>query len=589
MNATRWRLRPHDPGRVAALSREAQVAPIVAQLLINRGIDHPDLARRFLDTRLIGLHDPALLPGVVEAADRIRRAVAERRKIVIYGDYDVDGVCGTSVLWGCLRLAGATEVDYYIPHRVEEGYGVNPDALRKIATEHRASMVVTVDCGISAVKEARLARELGVEYIVTDHHTIGDELPGADVLVHPRLPGSRYPFGDLCGCGVAFKLAWEIAKGFGDGKKASPHLREYLLRALSLVALATVADLVPLADENRILVQNGLEGLRLRPSPGLRALMDVAGCLGRSQLSAGTVGFNLAPRINAAGRLERAMEAVELLTTEDDIRAGELARFLDECNMRRQQVERDIVAEAREMVQQSGGPDGRSTIVLAKEGWHPGVIGIVASRLVDAFHRPAIVIALQEGLGQGSARSIAGLNLFEALKACSEGLVGFGGHAAAAGLKLKADHLPEFARLFEAHCRGVLTPESLQRELVIDAEVPLGVLTPKVVAQIEAMEPFGQGNPRPLLVANRVQVVGAPRPVGAGGNHLQLRFAQGNVVAKAIAWNMAERGKKLTDGAACSLAFYPSINEWKGKREVQLEIKDFQVHEDARLEPVGVG
>jgi len=269
-------------------------------------------------------------------------AIRQGKKIVIYGDYDVDGVCGTSVLWACLKLAGAKDVGYYIPHRVEEGYGVNADAIRRLATEQRAELIITVDCGISALQEARLARELGVELIITDHHTIGADLPEATVLVHPRLPGSEYPFGGLCGAAVAFKLAWQVCKSFGDGKKASPHLRDFLVGSMGLVALATVADLVPLDDENRVLVRHGLAGIQADPSLGLRALMRVAGCLDKKRLTSGIVGFNLGPRINAAGRLERAMRAVELLTTDDDELAAVIAAELDECNTSRQQIELGI-------------------------------------------------------------------------------------------------------------------------------------------------------------------------------------------------------------------------------------------------------
>ena len=336
---TRWRLKPFDSDRIGSLSRAAGISPLTAQLLINRGIDEPDLAVAFLAAKLSQLNDPESLPGVVEAAECIVRAIREDRPIIIYGDYDVDGVCGTSVLWACLRLAGARQVIYYIPHRVEEGYGVNGEALRRLAEEHSKPLVVTVDCGISAVAEARLARELGLELIVTDHHTIGAELPAADVLVHPRLPGSTYPCGDLCGAGVAFKLAWQICKSFGDGKRASPHLRDYLVRALGLVAMATVADVVPLQGENRILVRHGLAGIAAEPTVGLRALMKVAGCLEKSRLTTGMVGFGLAPRINAAGRLERAMRAVEMLTTEDPEHARAIAEELDLVNSRRQEIE----------------------------------------------------------------------------------------------------------------------------------------------------------------------------------------------------------------------------------------------------------
>ena len=579
MLAARWRLRPHEPERVAALSREADLPPLVAQLLLNRGIACASAASLFLDGKMSGLHDPEGLPGVVEAADRIVSAVKAGRRIVIYGDYDVDGVCGTSILWGCLKLAGATDVHYYIPHRVDEGYGVGSDAIRKLAVEGKASLIVTVDCGISAVAEARLARELGVELIVTDHHTIGPELPEADVLVHPGLPDSGYPFAGLCGCGVAFKLAWQVAKSFGDGKRASPHLRKFLVDALAMVALATVADMMPLIGENRILVRHGLKAIRAEPSAGLKALIQVAKAGGR-EITSGTISFSLAPRINAAGRLARAMEAVELLTTTDDKIAEELAGHLESCNEDRKRVEQAIVEEAKRMIEARGGLDDRRSIVLACEGWHPGVIGIVASRLVEVYHRPAIVVALRGEHGQGSARSIVGLDLYRAIAACSEGLTGFGGHAAAAGIRIPTAAVAAFAERFDAHCRFAIAPERFEKELCIDAEVPLGVLTAKVVDQIASMEPFGIGNPRPLLVANRVRVAGDPRAVG-GGKHLQIKFSQGGSVVKAIAFGKGDRAGLWSNGTSCSVAFHPSINEWNGRREVQLEVKDVQVHEAA--------
>lgn len=577
---TRWRLKPFDSDWIASLSRAAGISPLTAQLLINRGIDEPDLAVAFLEAKLNQLNDPESLPGVVEAAEHIVRAIREDRPIIIYGDYDVDGVCGTSVLWACLHLAGARQVIYYIPHRVEEGYGVNAEALRRLAKEYSKPLVITVDCGISAVAEARLARQLGLELIVTDHHTIGAELPAADVLVHPRLPGSTYPCGDLCGAGVAFKLAWQICKSFGDGKRASPHLRDYLVRALGLVAMATVADVVPLQGENRILVRHGLAGIAASPTVGLRALMKVAGCLDKSRLTTGMVGFGLAPRVNAAGRLERAMRAVEMLTTEDPEHARAIAEELDLVNSRRQEIEREIVQEAQEMIKAEGGLKERGAIVLGRKGWHPGVIGIVASRLVDYYHRPTVIVAFGDEFAQGSARSVTGFNLYEAIRDCSKGLIGFGGHAAAAGLKLTESYFPTFAQRFEERCRTALTAEQLQRVLVIDAEVPLGVLSLPVVNEIERLEPHGLGNPRPLLLASQVRIMGAPRIVGELKNHLQLRMVQGNSQIKAIGWNMAEKAKELTANTSCSIVFHPSINEWNGRRDVQLELKDLVVEND---------
>ena len=583
MMSTRWRLRPFDADRVAALSRAAGVAPLIAQILLNRGVEDAPGASIFFEKRLAGLHDPELLPGVPEAADRIVAAIRDHRKIIVYGDYDVDGVCGTTILWGCLRLAGAANAEYYIPHRVEEGYGVNTEAIRKFAREHPDGLVVTVDCGISAVREARLARELGLELIITDHHTIGHELPDASILVHPRLAGSLYPFGELCGCGVAFKLAWQICKSFGDGKKASPQLRDFLVRSIGLVAMATIADVMPIHGENRILIRSGLAELSQSTNEGIKALKEVAGFAGKA-LNTGNIGFGLAPRINAAGRLERAMQAVELLTTIDPEVARDHAEALDLCNRQRQEVEKRIVDEAHELIAAQGGLKDRGAIVLGRDGWHPGVIGIVASRLAETFHRPTVVFALGLDHGQGSARSIAGFNLYDALHACSEGLTAFGGHAAAAGLRLPRDRFETFAARFEAHCLGALSAEQLQKSILIDAEVMLGDLPLRVVESIESLEPHGVGNPRPILVANRVRVTGDPRPVGDRKNHLQVRFSQGETTLKAIGWNLADRGKTLKPGTLCSVAFHPSVNEWQGRRTVEMELKDFRVEEEGHAQ-----
>ena len=584
-----WRLRPHDPSDVETFARASGLPPIVAQLLLNRGVTTSDHAKLFLGARRDGMHSPDLLPGVPEAAERIVKAIRERRKIVVYGDYDVDGVCGTSVLWMCLKLAGASDAEFYIPHRVDEGYGLSEDALRKIVTEQHASMIITVDCGVSAVKEAKLARELGVELIITDHHTPGASWPEADEVVHPQKPGGRYPFPEICGAAVAFKLAWEICKSFGDGKKASPHLREFLTRSMDLVALATVADIMPLVDENRIFVRHGLRGIASPDAAlGLRTLLKIAGLTGRDRITSSQIGFKLGPMINAAGRLQRASSAVRLLTTADPEEAEALARTLDECNKERQDVERATVSEAHRMIEASGGLGERGAIVVGHAAWHPGVIGIVAARLAEAYHRPTIVVALGETIGQGSARSVPGFHLYNALAACSDGLTSFGGHKAAAGLKIEPSRFSEFAERFDAHCRDALTAEHRVKELVIDAEVALGMLNLRTVDLIEEMEPFGIGNPRPLFLAERVHVMGEPRVVGEKKNHVQIRFGQGEAAAKAIAWNMGSRVNDFKAGTPCAVVFHPSINEWNGRREVQLEVRDIRVMEQNGRVPAGV-
>lgn len=573
---TEWRVRGFDPRRVAELSRAAGVHPLLAQLLANRGVSTAAEARVFLDVRRDGLHDPALLPGVVEAADRLIRAIRQDRKIVIYGDYDVDGVCGTSLLWACLKLAGAKRLDYYIPHRIEEGYGLNAEALESLASEQGAELVVTVDCGVSACAEAELARSLGIELIVTDHHTPGPDWPAAAVVVHPRA-GAGYPFHDLCGAGVAFKLAWQVCKSFGDGKRASPHLRDFLVRSIHLVALATVADVMPVENENRIFVKHGLASMTADPSVGLRALLEVSGVSGRKSLTTGTIGFTLAPRLNAAGRMDRARTAVELLTTEDPERALELARLIEACNQNRQETERRIVQEARELVEAAGGLDDRASIVVGRAGWHAGVIGIVASRLVDIYHRPSIVLTEGAEVAQGSGRSVPGFDLYAALAACGSHLVTFGGHKAAAGLKIERGRVAGFAESFDAYCRATLTNEQRRKVLWIDAEVPLSVLSARLVRAIGGLEPYGVGNPRPVLMAGPVRLAGAPRAVGQDGAHLQMRFAQGDLVMKGIGFNLAERLGNLPAGAECRVVFEPSMNTWRDHDEVQLEVKDVRV------------
>ncbi|GIW87570.1 MAG: single-stranded-DNA-specific exonuclease RecJ [Isosphaeraceae bacterium] len=574
--ATEWQIAAFDETQVRRLHREAGVHPLVAQLLLNRGIRDASAARSFLSVRRDGLLDPSLLPGAVEAAERIVRAIRQQRKIVIFGDYDVDGVCGTSLLWNCLRLAGASRLDYYIPHRVDEGYGLNAEALEKLRREQGAELVVTVDCGVSAVAEAELARQLGLELIITDHHTPGPDWPRADVVVHPQSPRGSYPFPDLCGAGVAFKLAWQICKSFGDGKKASPHLRDFLVEAINLVALATVADVVPLERENRIFVKHGLTGLAREPSIGLRALLDVSQCRESRRLSTGTIGFGLAPRINAAGRMDRACLAVELLTTTDPEHARRLAEQLEANNRYRQEIERTIVAEAREQVEAGASVAERGGIVVGRAGWHPGVIGIVASRLVDHYHRPTVVLSLGGEVGQGSARSIPGFDLYAALTACRSSLLVYGGHRAAAGLKLDPARLGEFAERFDAHCLATLTPEQRRRVLRIDAETRLADFTPELVRAIEDFEPYGLGNPRPVFLTQPIRLVEPPRVIGETKAHLSLRIEQGGKIYRAVAWSKAESWSDLQARTDYAVVFEPMLQAWNGRESVEFTLRDLR-------------
>jgi single-stranded-DNA-specific exonuclease len=584
-----WRLLPHDHEAVGRLASSLRLSPIVAQLLLNRGLAAPDQARRFLDAPLNALHPPEQLPGVAEAARRILAAVEQGRKVCVYGDYDVDGVSGSAILLQALRLLDA-QVDLYVPHRLEEGYGLNRDALKQIA-DSKASLVVTVDCGIASHAEAEEARKLGLELIVTDHHEMKETLPPADVLVHPRLPGASYPFGYLSGSAVAFKLAWALAQRRCGGDKVTPRFRDFLLDAVALAALGVVADVVPLVDENRIIVRYGLHRLRQAPPPGLLALCEAAGIAAGSALRASDIGFRIAPRLNAVGRLGKAQQAVELLTTTRREQAIDLARYLEQLNADRQKLERDMVRQAREQIDREKR-GGDPALVLGNPGWHGGVIGIVAGRLAEMYGRPALMVALpapgaeseRARLGLGSARSIPGFPMHEALAACGELLVSHGGHHAAAGFKLRPENLDAFRERFCSVVADRIPSGSQGPGLVLDAETPLNVLTTGLVQDLDQLEPYGAQNRKPLFLAAELEVAGEPRKVGQGERHLSFRVRQRGTVLKAIGWNMADRvGELMSRGGACCLAFTPKINEWQGRRTIDLEVTDFQPGGAVRL------
>jgi single-stranded-DNA-specific exonuclease len=565
------------------LAHALAVSPIVAQLLQNRGLGEPDAARRFLTAPLSGLHEPELLPGVEEAADRLHAAVRAGRRICVYGDYDVDGVTGTAILLQILRLLGG-QVDFHVPHRLEEGYGLNTNALARIA-EAGTQVVVTVDCGIASCAEAAHACQLGLELLITDHHEPRERLPEAAVLVHPRLRDGAYPFGNLSGSGVALKVAWALCKQACGTDKVPPPFRECLLDAVTLAALGTVADVVPLQDENRILVRHGLARLRQRPGEGLGALLRSAGLDGKPGLAAMDVGFSLAPRLNAAGRLGSARLAVELLTTPSPQRAVDLARFLEDQNQKRQQMERSILREAREMLE-TQGLDDAPALVLASSQWHVGLIGIVAGRLADAYGRPVLMIAVGEDgtSAQGSGRSIPGFRLHEALAECAGDLLSHGGHATAAGFRLHGSRVDGFRERFCAVAARHFASGPPDPRLVIDAEVPLAALTPGLVEALSQLEPYGSGNPQPLLLAGGLQVAGTPRRVGAGERHLSFRVRQQGKDLRAIAFGMGDRAEEIMSAQGqCCLVFTPKINEWQGWRSVELEVRDFQPGSHARL------
>lgn len=573
--AKRWRILPHDPDRIAALGQAIGVPAVVAQLLVSRCITNPALAREFLDPRLTLLRDPESLPGCAAAAARIHEAIRAGRKIVVHGDYDVDGIAGTALVWLCLKMLGA-EVGYHVPHRIEDGYGLSCDTVRMLAAQG-AGLIVTVDCGIASVEEAALARQLGVELIVTDHHEPGPALPEAAAVVHPRLPGAGYPFGGLSGSGVAFKLAWSLCQAASGAKKVGQRMKDFLLQAVGLAALGTVADVVPLLDENRVLVRHGLVSLAQRPTLGMATLMDVAKIDRSRPLSAEDIAFQLAPRLNAAGRLGQPRLAVELLVTDRADRAAELAQYIDQLNVQRQTLERSIYLAAGKQIKQSG--EEAPALVLADREWHAGVIGIVAGRLAEKYGRPVVLISWDQlGVkpGIGSARSVPGFNLHAALQSCARHLVAHGGHAAAAGLRIEEASLELFRADFCEYVATERDPQACAAELLIDAEAPFSAFTMKAVEQIEQLAPFGEGNARPVLCTNGATLVEPPRAIGGGGRHLSLRLSQHGVTFRAVAFGGSERAEELLAGGCLDVAFRPVINHYRGRHNVELQLVDWQ-------------
>ena len=579
--ARKWTLKPHDAARIERLAGALASPPIVAQLLLNRGVTEPAAARAFLDCPLVGLRAPHELPGAVEAADRLWAAAQARRRVTVYGDYDVDGITGAAILLQALRLVGA-QADFYVPNRLDEGYGLNTEAIEQLAAAG-TNTIVTVDCGIGSHSEAERARALGIELIVTDHHELHGALPAANVVVHPRLPGGPSEFETLSGSGVAFKVAWLLCQRASGSDKVGPRLREFLLDALVLAALGLVADVMPLVGENRIYVRHGLHRLRTAPTTGLQALMSAAGISPEKPVRAEDIGYRLAPRLNAAGRLGCARLCVDLLTTPSDERARELAAFLESQNTQRQQIERQILAEARDALTAGGRVDDPA-IVLAGDHWHPGVIGIVAGRLAELYGRPSLVIARNGDVAVGSGRSSAGIDLHAALSECADVLLTHGGHAAAAGFRLAPDRVGELRERFAAAVVRQAPHGPPPPSLVLDAEIPLSALTPGLVDHIAHLEPYGPANPRPRFLAADLQIVGEPRKIGGGDRHLSFRVRQAGSTLRAVGWGLAERSDELASGGGrCCLAFTPRINEWNGRRAVELEVIDFQPQATASL------
>lgn len=579
-----WQLLTGDQLAQERLSQEMGLHPAIASLLTTRGIRNPEMARRFLRAALSDLHEPENLPGVAEAAERLHAAIRAGRRICVYGDYDVDGMTATTLLWRCLRLAGA-QADFYVPHRLEEGYGLNADALRQLRRQG-VEVVVTVDCGITAVAEAEEARHLGLELIITDHHEFHLNLPDAAVLVHPRLPGSAYPFPYLSGAGIAFKLAWAVARQFSQARKVSEAFRQFLLESLALVALGTVGDSAVVLDENRIFIRHGLRTLQQAPSVGLQALIEASRLHERNALSAEDLVFELVPRLNAVGRLEQARLAVELLAADNAQRARDLARYCVSQNELRRKMELQMLRRATEMLRDNPHWEESAALLLADPSWHPGLVGVLANRLLERYRKPVAVVSTRQEPATGSLRAPEGFHAQEALQLCADLLESFGGHAAAAGFRIRGHRLGELQERLCHLASAQLRNRSYESALLIDTELPLGAVTAGLLKTLDALQPFGPGNRKPLFLATHLTVVGEPRAVGEGQRHLlfHVRQDEGRTF-RAIGFNLGERlPELLAADRQCSIVFHPRRDFWQGWERIDLQVLDLQAGPEPQLE-----
>lgn len=567
-----WDIRPADPN-AEELARSLKVSPVLAQVLINRNITSIEQARAFLAPKLTELIEPEKMPGIADAVARVKQAISNDERIAIYGDYDVDGITGVSILWHLLELMGA-KVEYYIPHRIDEGYGLNPEAVTQLA-ENGVNLIITVDCGVTAIAQAKLAGERGIDLIITDHHQMLDELPQAAAIVHPGL--DNYPNPDSAGAMVALKLAWAIVNEFKTTGKTDPKLKQFLLNSTTLAAMGTVADVVEMRGENRVLTSYGLKALTESELCGIRALIDSADLNGQN-IDSYHIGFRLAPMLNAAGRMGHARLAVELLTSDSTVRCRQIAEYLKQQNTQRRQYQRKIFKQVREMINEQGlnHPD-RKTIVLADDSWHTGVIGIVASRVIDEFFRPTILINTGNGeTAQGSGRSVAGFDMNAAISACSDNVVSFGGHAMAAGLKIEKERIADFAEQFEAYAQKNLSGDDLVVKLDIDAECSIADLSPYAVRELEKLEPFGPGNPKPAFVTRGVRWISPPRRVGVKGDHLQIAITDGSESVRCIGFGMGKLEKKLLESEYFSAAYEPQIDTYRNNNTTQFVLSDIR-------------
>lgn len=559
---------PEREGTVSELREDLGVPQTIARLLAIRGIDSYENARTFFRPDLEMMHDPFLMRDMDRGTERLAGAIRSGEKILVYGDYDVDGTTATAIMYGFLADFGV-EVDYYIPHRFKEGYGINPEGIQ-YAREIGAGLIVSVDCGITAVEETRVAKEHGIDVIICDHHNVGSALPEAAAVLDPKREDCDYPFKGLSGAGVGFKLVQGTLKRLGLGEKVAHQF-------LDLVAISIASDIVPIQDENRVMMREGLRQINSKPRLGIKALLELIE-MEIGSVTTSSIIYSVGPRINAAGRMGDASKAVKLLISDTPAEARARAQELEDINVERRDMDSRTMDEAVEMVEDEYNLEKTSSLVLHDPGWHLGVIGIVASRLVDAFGRPAIMLSTVDGRIKGSARSIKGFNIYEALKQCEDLLEQFGGHEYAAGMTIEKENLEEFRSRIDAIAAEQLAESDFEPELEVDCDLDLSEVDMRFWKLLSQFEPFGPGNKKPTFVSRDVRVVGVPTIVGQG--HLKMKVAQnGSGVFDVIGFNMHEFLPVIRNSGErpLNIAYSLEENYWNGRRSLQIRLRDVQV------------
>ncbi|MGE4285384.1 MAG: single-stranded-DNA-specific exonuclease RecJ [Phycisphaerae bacterium] len=566
-----WVVRDVEQAALRRLCDDLGVSEVVAKVLLNRDIAQSEQASNFMRPSLKELVPPEKLSGMVAAVERVAAALESREKIAIYGDYDVDGITATSILCRLFSLLKADYI-YYIPDRIEDGYGLNTASIEELA-QCGVKLIITVDCGVTALNEVTMANKLGVDVVITDHHRFGEQLPEACAIVHPMF--DDYPSPNSCGAMVAMKLAWGICNRYRGSGLSDEQCKQYLLIASDFAALGTVADVMPLQGENRALVSYCLSSIPLSAVPGFIAAIHTAGLRNKQRFETFDLSFRLVPMLNAAGRLGSARLAVELLTTDSLQNAMQIAGALKKQNEGRKKIEKDIFAEAQTIVKQMGldSPEVKS-IVIASADWHPGVVGIVASRLVETYFKPSILLCVKDGVAKGSARTIQGFNLYCAIASAEKYLNGFGGHSEAAGLSLDMEHLPNFAEAFEEYAKEHTTEDMLVERLELDGIFKIRDFDGNTLERLERFGPYGKGNPKPVFATKGVHIIGQPVKMGSGNEHIRFVIRDSTGEMGCVGFNMGSLHKKLLEAEFFSIAYETGINEYNGRRSPQFIVRD---------------